>query len=249
MSTDTVTLVTFVLDETGSMESIKDDTIGGFNAYLESLKDPQYGAVEFTLLKFDSNRVNKVYVGAPIADVQPLTPATYRPGASTPLIDASVKAIKATADLVASRTDTPHVLVVIQTDGQENASHEYTLQDLQALVKEHTAAGWAFVFLGAGIDAFRGAQMLGISTANALSYGRGKTHEAFHSLYSNTKRYRGTGHVDDLTFSTAQRTSAGDTFHQPQTPTPGAPPAAAATEVRSAPRRSIVDDIDLAKKD
>jgi hypothetical protein len=60
MATKKTTLVTFVLDETGSMESIKDDTIGGFNSYLESLRDESDGPVEFTLLKFDRRRVEKV---------------------------------------------------------------------------------------------------------------------------------------------------------------------------------------------
>jgi hypothetical protein len=65
--TDRHTLVTFLLDETGSMESIKDDTIGGFNAYLGSLK-AESAPIDFTLIKFDSRRIEKVCVAVPVAE-------------------------------------------------------------------------------------------------------------------------------------------------------------------------------------
>src|SRR5438105_2772073 len=83
---DQRTLVTFLLDETGSMESIKDDTIGGFNSYLNSLR-AESASIDFTLIKFDSRRIEKVCVAVPVAQVAELTTASYHPGASTPLID------------------------------------------------------------------------------------------------------------------------------------------------------------------
>ena len=86
--TDPYTLVTFLLDETGSMESIKDDTIGGFNSYLGSLK-AEAAPIDFTLIKFDSRRIEKVCVAVPVSQVAELTMESYQPGASTPLIDAA----------------------------------------------------------------------------------------------------------------------------------------------------------------
>lgn len=205
------TLVTFLLDETGSMESIKDDTIGGFNSYVDSLRDETHGEVEFTLLKFDSRRVAKVYVGVPISEVERLDHRSYQPGAATPLIDATFKAIKATEEVVAKRQDSPNVLCVIQTDGHENASTEHTFVELATLIKEKEAAGWVFVFLGAGVDAFDiGVRQMGVSASNAMSYGRQNSKAAFAAMASNTAQLRATGNASAMAFSDEQRGDAGD---------------------------------------
>lgn len=228
--------VTFLLDETGSMMSIKDDTIGGFNQYLSTLK-AMGGEVSFSLLKFDSNRVEKVCVGKPVAEVAELTNETYTPGALTPLYDAAVKAIKATEPNAAGAK----VIVVIQTDGHENASREYKRADLADLIKEKTAAGWEFVFLGAGIDAYGEAQALGINAANTVSYCRANSGQTFSTLARNSVAYA-TGMAESMSFSPKQKLDAGDVYQ----------PAATATAVAVAPptqkpkRRAIVDDISLA---
>ena len=245
MPNDTVTFVSFLLDETGSMEGIKDDTIGGFNQYLTSLQQPGQGRVEFTLIKFDSNKIDKVYVGVPIADVQPLTKDTYKPGASTPLIDAAVKIIRATETALQNRTDSPKVLVVIQTDGQENASREHRLTDLQGLIKDKTAAGWQFVFLGAGIDAFSHASVLGIPTSNALSYDRHTSKATFEALSTNTATFRTSGGTGSLSFSPEQRHAVGDQHHQEPLP-PSADPVPQAVPALKA-IHPIVEDFTLEK--
>ena len=77
----------------------------------------------------------------PIDTIKPLTEDTYQPAAMTPLIDASVKIITAPADAVKKRGDDPNVLIVFQTDGEENVSVEYTNADLAMLIKEKTAGG------------------------------------------------------------------------------------------------------------
>ena len=158
------TFVSFLLDETGSMQSIKDDTVGGFNAYVETL---QKGGADiiFSLVSFNSSVTQKRYVAEPIGKIEPLTDANYQPRAMTPLIDASVKIINATAEAVQQRHDDPNVVIVMQTDGQENVSVEYTTTDLAALIKEKEAAGWQFVFLGAGLDAFAAAREAGPGVA------------------------------------------------------------------------------------
>lgn len=235
------TLVTFVLDETGSMQSIKDDTIGGFNSYLDSLRDETHGKVEFTLVKFDSNKIEKVYVGAPIASVEPLNGHTYRPGAATPLIDACYKSIKATEEAVAKREDSPSVLCVLQTDGQENASTEYSFKDLAGLIKEKENAGWVFVFLGAGIDAYDiGVDKLGLSVSNTMSYGRENSRAAFAAMASNTTAYRSTGMAASMAFSTGQKSAAGDAYVSKQAD--GRPKADASAR----PTRKAVDDLTFA---
>ena len=97
------TIVSFLLDRTGSMEAIKSETIGGFNAYLDALERDAGDLVAFTLLQFDSQSTDILHSGAKLSEVDRLTPATYQPRAYTPLIDACVKTIKATEETIARR--------------------------------------------------------------------------------------------------------------------------------------------------
>lgn len=237
------TLVTFVLDETGSMSAIKDDTIGGFNEYLKTLKESD-GDLSFTLVKFDSNKIDKVHVDLPIKQVPNLTPTTYTPGAATPLIDAAVKSILATAE---KQQPGDKVIVVIQTDGYENVSREYKQEDLVDLIKEKTAQGWAFVFLGANIDAFDQAQGFGISAGQTMSYAGTKSKEAFGAAAQTTVAYATTGVT--RSFSDAERRSALGADPSPRrTPTPTGPIHAATKRISrstSRPRRKVVDDFKL----
>jgi len=212
--TPKTTFVSFLLDETGSMESIKDDTIGGFNEYVSTLRTS--GAdILFSLVSFNSSRTEKRYVAEPIADVAPLAAGDYRPHASTPLIDACVKIIKATDEAVARRADEPNVVIVIQTDGQENVSVEYDRRDLAALVKEKEAAGWEFVFLGAGMDAFDAAMAAGMALRadRVLSYGRDRSAEAFAGMAMHVSDFAARGSSTALDISPEVREAAGDEFH------------------------------------
>lgn len=242
MAKKTETMVTFVLDETGSMNTIKDDTIGGFNSYLETLKAGK-NPIRFTLLKFDSNRTEKVCVDIPVKDVLPLTPETYQPGAMTPLIDACYKAIIATAEKVAEKK--MNVAIVIQTDGYENASTQYTTDDLAALVKEKTALGWAFTFLGAGIDAFGQARQFGIASAQTVTYDRDKSAQAFHAAAQSTTRYAATGATLDAAFTSAERQSTGGHMPSGATPTDKTLSNVTSAARRVQGRKPIVDDISL----
>lgn len=177
--------VTFVLDQSGSMSSIKDDTIGGYNSYLDGLRQAEPDAA-FTLILFDSNKVDLRHRAIAAKDVPALTPETYIPGASTPLIDACMKAIKATEEKAPAGAP---VVIVIQTDGQENASTQFTRQELIEAVSKKTAEGWLFVFIGAGIDAFAQASSFGFAAANTMSYGREKSASAFNTISRATRSY------------------------------------------------------------
>jgi hypothetical protein len=205
--------VSFLLDETGSMYPIKDDTIGGFNAYVETLRKD--GAdIAFSLVTFNSNNTQRRYVAEPINKIGPLTEANYEPDAATPLIDASVKIINATDEAVKLRTDDPTVLVVIQTDGEENCSVEHTVADLALLVKEKTAAGWEFVFLGAGLDAFAAARDAGlhIDPRNTLAYDKHSSRAMFQQTAQNHSQFLEQRDPALLHYSKEQRAEVGDTF-------------------------------------
>ena len=189
------TFVSFLLDETGSMQSIKSDTVGGFNAYVETLQ--KGGAdIVFSLVSFNSNKTTPRYVADPIDTIKPLTEDTYQPAAMTPLIDASVKIINATDDAVKKRGDDPNVLIVFQTDGEENVSVEYTNADLATLIKEKTAARDAGITIDAG---------------HHVSYQRHLSREAFAETAANTQDFAVSGLSKSLDYSRAQRARVGDT--------------------------------------
>jgi hypothetical protein len=234
------TFVSFLLDETGSMESIKDGTIEGLNGYVEKLQKAG-GDVVFSLVSFNSSKTKKRYVAEPIERVRPLTAGDYQPNAMTPLIDASVKIIKATAEAVAKRTDDPAVVIVLQTDGAENVSVEYTAADLALLVKEKEQAGWQFVFLGAGLDAFAAARQAGlhIDAANVVAYGRAQSREVFAASAANVANFVASGDAAHLRFSNEQRDRVGDSYTRRYLD-PAAEPGAPAPSARKAPAKAAV---------
>lgn len=205
----TPTLVTFLLDRTGSMQSIKDDTIGAFNAYLETLKaggEP----ILFSFLQFDSMSVDRIAVKQPVAEVAELTAENYIPRASTPLIDAAYETIEAVA--ASDESATSRVIICIQTDGQENASVRHTWAELNALIKEKAALGWQFNFMGAGIDAYAQGAKMGISALSTMSYksnDRAATRAAFTASAQNTTMFA-SGRAASTAYSMAQRTQAKD---------------------------------------
>ena len=207
------TLVTFLLDRTGSMQRIKQDTIGAFNAYLDGLKAEKDAKIDFTLLQFDSVSLDKMCVAVPVSHAPKLDNANYQPRAWTPLIDASYKTIKAVEESLNGSKDTK-VVICIQTDGDENASHEYTWEQLNNLIKEKTALGWQFNFMGASIDAYKQAGKMGIGVGSTISYNSldpVMTMSNFASRASATAAYA-TGTRSDMTFTAAEKLAAGDVY-------------------------------------
>ncbi len=163
------TQVAFLLDETGSMAFVKDSTIEGYNLYVKGLQDDPDNKYRFTMVKFDSNHITTVWNGVKIKKVVPLTSETYTPDAWTPLYDAVVHTI---GEVKAK--DKQKVIAVIMTDGAENSSKKYSLEDVQELIAEKQKEGWAFVFLGANQDAWGTATSFGISTGSAGTYTPGQ---------------------------------------------------------------------------
>lgn len=223
-----LTRVAFLLDRTGSMGSVKDDTIGAFNAYLDGLDD---GAnILFSLVQFDSVSIDKVCVAVPPAQAPRLTNDNYQPRAWTPLIDACVKTIKAVEESVATEPDTK-VVICFQTDGQENSSTEYTWEELNALIKAKMALGWQFIFMGAGLDAYEQGERMGVSVGSTVSYNKNDaaaTRATYAFAASNTSSFaKGdvgpTGEVS-VAFSSAQKAASGDQFVPPTASVSGQSP-------------------------
>lgn len=162
----------FLLDRSGSMESCWDDTIGGFNAFVNDQK--QIGGT-LTLIQFD-HEYQLVYENTPIGDVEPLTRETFKPRGSTALLDAIGRALKEVRIQQQSPT------YVILTDGQENSSHVYTKAHIKDLIEERQKNGWTFMYLGANQDAFAEAGSIGISPDTTMNYDVQKTPEALRTL-------------------------------------------------------------------
>jgi hypothetical protein len=161
----------FILDRSGSMESCRDDTIGGFNAFVDSQKE--FGGT-LTLVQFDHEYL-VTYANKPIGEVEPLTRASFQPRGSTALLDAIGRAIKE------CKTQTIPTIIIL-TDGQENASHTYTKAHLTDLITERQKDGWNFVYLGANQDAFAEAGSIGIAPGGTMNYDATRTPDAFRHL-------------------------------------------------------------------
>lgn len=189
------THITVILDRSGSMESIRDDTIGGFNAFLK-MQNAEQGTATLTLVQFDSQDPYEIiHRFKPIGDVPALTRETFVPRATTPLLDALGRGIndleKSIGDLKKAARPSRVVFVVV-TDGRENASGEFRKDQIEKMVKEKTESDWQFVFLSADLDAIGDAMAVGIHADAVLAFhksGKG-SQRAWESLSVRTSDYR-----------------------------------------------------------
>jgi hypothetical protein len=176
-----------LLDRSGSMEAIRPDVIGGFNAFLASQQADGDDA-RLSLVQFDTADVADVVVDdAPIGLVPPLTTATFIPRGGTPLLDATGHLIARARQRAAARAamgQPEAVIVVTITDGHENSSREYTRGQVRKLVESCQAEGWTFVFLSAGIDAYDEAHDVGYAAGSVQAWApdAAGTRAAFSSL-------------------------------------------------------------------
>lgn len=186
------TIVSLLLDESGSMGSCLDSTIEGFNQYVAELRKKNSKDVNFTFTKFEGNNVRVVHNNTPINDVLGLTRQTFQPCGSTPLFDAIGKTIQATELALKNRTDSPAVLFVIMTDGGENSSREFNKDAVTKLIDRKKAEGWDFIYLSANLSAVADATSIGLSLGNTVHYSVNNNHDVFASLGQVTTAYSST---------------------------------------------------------
>jgi hypothetical protein len=162
-------LITFILDESGSMHPIERAARNGFNAYREE-QIAHGGETWWTLTTFNQ-KVRTRYSALPGRRV-PKLGADYSPSGSTALYDAiGASIMKTRAHLSKLGTNRPaDVIVVILTDGMENASREWTQEQVFELITESEAAGWQFIFLGANQDSWDVSQNLGIRRGTVVDW-------------------------------------------------------------------------------
>ena len=192
-----LTELVFILDRSGSMAGLEDDTIGGFNAMIEKQKNEPGQAYVSTVL-FDNER-DVIHDRLDIQKIQPMTRKEYYVRGCTALLDAVGKAIHHIGNVhkYAREEDRPEkTLFVITTDGMENASRQYSYEKLKAMIqRQKEKYGWEFIFLGANIDAAREAARFGIAEDRAANYhadreGTAVIYEAMSEAVCNVRACR-----------------------------------------------------------
>ncbi|MFT7649266.1 MAG: ADP-ribosylglycohydrolase [Candidatus Poriferisodalaceae bacterium] len=158
--------VAVLLDRSGSMASIADDTIGGFNHFLAEQRKLT-GDCRISLIQFDGHDPSDVVADAiPVAEIPDLTGETYQPRGNTPLLDACGSLIERLDRRIAADPN-EYQLVAVITDGHENSSREFARDEIAQLISERDDAGWTFIFLGANIDSFGEARSMGMQRGQA----------------------------------------------------------------------------------
>lgn len=167
------THITVVLDRSGSMESVRDDTIGGMNAFIDGQKALP-GRATFSLVQFDSQDPYEVVRAFTALDeVPPLERRSYVPRGGTPLLDALGRALGDVESAIAALPEAERpgtVVIAVVTDGRENASREFRKADVEKMVREKRDAGWHFIFLSADLEAIDDAVDMGFDRRSTLSF-------------------------------------------------------------------------------
>lgn len=151
--------VVFLLDRSGSMKGTEKDTIGGYNSYINSFKNEN---AKITTILFD-NKYEMITERKDVKEVSELTEKEYYVRGSTALLDAIGNSIKFMDDKKADK-----VMFIITTDGYENASHNYTKEQIKEMIQGHS--NWEFMYIGADIDSYSEGNSIGIKSSNIANY-------------------------------------------------------------------------------
>lgn len=208
-------LINFVLDKSGSMSSIADATISGFNEFLGDQR-VEGGDARITLTLFDTNFVT-VAEAVPVAELPDLDHATYRPSGMTALYDAVAHTMRVTDDYYAEHKP-DQVLFVIMTDGHENSSRQYTREQIfQMIADRQKLANYEFIYLGANQDSYDVGHGMGIRDGRMLDYDATPemARATMRRVSANVKGYRRHGRKqleDDEFFSEELESFGADAY-------------------------------------
>lgn len=177
-----MTELVFILDRSGSMCGLEEDTIGGFNSMIAKQKQEEGTAYVSTVLF--NNESTVIHDRLPLEEVPPMTDKDYFPHGCTALLDAIGGAIRHIGNIhkYARKEDIPeHTLFVITTDGLENSSRRYSYEQVRHTIeRQKEKYHWEFLFLGANIDAAAEAKRFGINEDRAVQYCCDKTGTALN---------------------------------------------------------------------
>ena len=187
------TKVVFVVDRSGSMSSIAKDMEGGFKSFIEDQKKNNVGQCDVSLYQFDT-QYDVVFENR---DIQSELKYTLIPRGSTAMNDAIGRTINTVGETLAkmNEADRPdRVLFVIVTDGEENASKEFTTKQVKELIdRQSNEYNWTFTYLGANQDAWAVGAAMGISKDAVLNYAANTSGvlNSWSSLNSKVSAFRG----------------------------------------------------------
>jgi uncharacterized protein YegL len=202
---DNLTELVVVVDKSGSMGSVQNDAIGGFNVFLEAQKKAE-GEAKMTVVMFDTS-FSFYAANVDVQSVKNFDTKSYVPNGGTALYDAVGKTIDEIGKKLAAmkEEDRPSkVIFAILTDGEENSSRAYSGSQVKSLIEQQRDTyKWDFVFLAAGAEAFKESEMLGMArgkTMNFVNSGatQGKSYDTLSSYVSNS---RGMGQADYALYS------------------------------------------------
>jgi uncharacterized protein YegL len=194
MTKENFTSINVIIDKSGSMAGLAQDTIGSFNTFVKEQKDVP-GEAAFTLCAFNHD-YNLIHDFVKLTSVPDLDSKSYRPNGNTALLDALGTTINSVGQKLAAMPEDERpskVIFLIITDGQENSSSKFSKEQIKSMVEhQRDAYKWEFVFVGANIDAFHDGQSYGVTGQNSVGYNatKGGTHQLYSSVSSNMRSYR-----------------------------------------------------------
>lgn len=193
--------VSFLLDRSGSMSALQEETIQAFNDYLDTLRSNP--GIVCSLHQFDINggaTCDPTYERQPVATVPPLSYSNFHPRGGTPLYWAIAKRL---TDLYQSEPLGRHVVVIL-TDGEDSGGGNLPLA--KELIAKRRSEGWQILFLGAGLDVTDMARKLGIDSAQSLSYdARDYSSETFKALAGSINDYANEEAHEEIDLSSFKR--------------------------------------------
>lgn len=192
-----ITELVFILDRSGSMANLVDDTIGSFNQFLQKQKAHPEETLATTVLF--NHRIKFLHDQVTLEDVSLLSTKDYYVGGTTAMLDAigyTLKRLYKRHQRLGVACRERAVLVVIMTDGMENSSLSYTTEDVRQLMHQRqTQDDWEFIFLGANIDAHQMGEHIGIRKDRRVNYHADKegtrlNYEALSQTVSHFRQHR-----------------------------------------------------------
>ena len=196
-----LTEIIFILDRSGSMCGLETDTVGGYNAFLDTQRQV-VGEAKVTTVLFD-DKYEILHNGIDIKQIKPLSNKEYFARGSTALLDAVGKTINNVGTRLneTDENERPEkIIFVITTDGMENCSREFTYKQINKMIThQREKYNWEFMFLGANIDAAKEAENLGISANRSATYIASSvgTQALFGTVAQSVMCYRENGKIDD----------------------------------------------------
>jgi len=190
-----------ILDRSGSMSNCVSGTIQGYNRFLDSQKEAgrDWRDLRLTTVLFD-DRYETLCRHVPLLDAEPLTEREYFTRGSTALYDAVGRTLRNATERIEDQPQgerPERVVVLIITDGMENASHRFPPDEVKELITGCKRAGWEFFFLGAELENFADAERIGIRADRRSRSSKASMGVNFEAMSQNISHFMRTGTVDE----------------------------------------------------